>query len=416
MKIGPIFVAALFCVQMTAMFVQMPPVPMARLIPYTESVIRQNPDSPDAYYLLGRLHSLAFAMVTEVEADLRDGKPPVLAGSAPDRATRETSGRLKASDIDHANKSIANYKRAVELAPDSALYHFSLGWMEEQCSHFAGQLGSRSGPDWIDQALAEYRTAYRLALPADSKLSSHLRPYLADEAGTAILEILKQRSGSQEEIAEISKTVADLRRRPLAVTPLIFSLNSGAALPDLLSDRQVGFDLDGFGAGRRWPWVRPDTCILVWDPNRTGRITSGRQLFGSVTWWMFWRNGYEPLAALDDNRDGVLSGAELRGIAVWRDANSNGIADPGEVVPVEGFGIVEIAVKPRQIDGALQRNGGIKLRDGRSLTTFDWTPVSVGTDTASAYPRIRLPIAANSFIMALRASWNSLTLGLPDLR
>jgi hypothetical protein len=202
----------------------------------------------------------------------------------------------------------------------------------------------------------------------------------------------------------------------MAVTPLIFSLKPNASLSDLLSDRQVGFDLDGFATGRQWPWVRADTCILVWDPNRTGRITSGRQLFGSVTWWMFWRNGYEPLGALDDNRDGVLSGAELKGIAVWRDANSNGIADPGEVVPVEGFGIVEIAVKPRQIDGALQRNGGIKLRDGRSLTTFDWTPVSVGTDTASAYPRIRLPIAANSFIMALRASWNSLTLGLPDLR
>lgn len=382
MKKGLFFVVVLGCVRLTAMWVNMPPVPMDRLIPYTESVIRQNPDAPEAYYLLGRLHSLAFAMYTEVGAYLQGGKAPRVDDHTVGHAIRTATGRLIASDIDHADRSLANYQRAVELAPDSALYHFSLGWMQEQCSRFAGQLGTRLSAEWIDQALAEYRTAYRLALPVDLKQPSHLRLYLAEEAGTAIVGILKQRPGNEKEIDQIAKVVADLRGRPMAITPLIFSLNSKASLPDLLSDRRVGFDLDGFGAGRQWPWVRPDTCILVWDPNRTGRITSGRQLFGSVTWWMFWRNGYEPLDALDDNRDGVLSGAELKGIAVWRDANSNGIADPGEVVPAEDFGIVEIAVKPHRVDGMLLRDGGIKLRDGTSLTTFDWTPLSAGTDTA----------------------------------
>jgi hypothetical protein len=383
MKKGSLFVV-LCCVRLTAMFVNMPPVPMDRLIPYTESVIRQSPDAADAYYLLGRLHSLAFAMVTEVGASLRDGKAPMLSGVAPDRTSRKTTGRLEAADIDHAGRSIANYKRAVELAPDSALYHFSLAWMQEQCSRFAGQLGAGTSAEWIDQALAEYRAAYRLALPIDEKHPTHLSPYLADEAGTAVIEILKQRPGNEKEIDQIAKIVTGLRRVPMAVTPLIFSLKPNASLSDLLSDRQVGFDLDGFATGRQWPWVRADTCILVWDPNRTGRITSGRQLFGSVTWWMFWRNGYEPLGALDDNRDGVLSGAELKGIAVWRDANSNGVAEPGEVLPVEDFGIVAIAVKPREADGMLLRDGGINLRDGRSFTTFDWTPVSAGTVTASS--------------------------------
>ena len=51
----------------------------------------------------------------------------------------------------------------------------------------------------------------------------------------------------------------------------------------------------------------------------------GLQLFGSVTWWLFWEDGYAPLAALDDNHDGRLEGAELKGIAIWFDRNGNGV-------------------------------------------------------------------------------------------
>ena len=79
---------------------------------------------------------------------------------------------------------------------------------------------------------------------------------------------------------------------------------------------------------------------------------------------MFWRDGFEPLAALDDNRDGKLTGSEIWGIGVWRDANGNGISELGEVVPDEQFGIAEIDV----------HGGGINLRDGTVLPMFDWIP------------------------------------------
>ncbi len=377
-----LFITALCFAPLMAIFVGGPTVPMARLFSYTESVIKQNPSDAEAYYLLGRLHSLAFAQRTELGASVRDGEPPKLTDHLPNRVLRESTGKLTDADIDHFNQSIANYKRAIELDPDSALYHFSLGWMQEQISNFAAAIGTDSNVDWIDRALAEYRAAYRLALPHDLKSRFYLEPYLSDEAGSSIIEILQKRPRSEEEIAGIRKNIIELRGHSRAVTPVVFSLKSNATLSDLLSDRQVGFDLDGFASGRRWPWVQPETCILVWDPDRTGQIASGRQLFGSVTWWMFWRNGYEPLAALDDNRDGVLSGEELRGIAVWRDENSNGIADPGEVVPVEDFGIVEIAVKARQVDGVLE--SVIKMREGKSVKTFDWTPRSIPQDSPAA--------------------------------
>jgi hypothetical protein len=89
-------------------------------------------------------------------------------------------------------------------------------------------------------------------------------------------------------------------------------------------------------------WLRGDTAILVWDPAHRGRVASGRELFGSVTWWMFWRNGFEPLVALDNNGDGSLTGEELDGIGVWQDRNANGISDVGEIMPAREFGIVAI--------------------------------------------------------------------------
>ena len=97
---------------------------------------------------------------------------------------------------------------------------------------------------------------------------------------------------------------------PGPVTPLVFSLERRVSLPALLSDRTVRFDLNGSGLPQRYGWVRPDTAILVWDPDGTGRVTSGRQLFGSVTWWMFWNDAYQALAALDDDA-----------VREWRDAD-----------------------------------------------------------------------------------------------
>jgi len=158
------------------------------------------------------------------------------------------------------------------------------------------------------------------------------------------------------------------------VTPIIFPRNQPAQLVELLAQNTtVAFDLDGTGRPQRWPWVQPTTAILVWDPLRTGEITSGRQLFGSVTWWIFFPNGYRALDALDDDRDGELAGAELRGLSIWLDADSDGVSDPGEVRPIERTNIAGISTDWITRDGLSYANPrGLRLRDGRELPTYDW--------------------------------------------
>src|SRR6185295_1903688 len=79
------------------------------------------------------------------------------------------------------------------------------------------------------------------------------------------------------------------------------------------------------------------------------------------------------LDALDDSRDGKLSGSELRGLAVWFDRNSNGVSDPGEVVPIELLGIESIETRAESMDGESPANQcGLVTQDGRVLPTYDW--------------------------------------------
>jgi hypothetical protein len=90
---------------------------------------------------------------------------------------------------------------------------------------------------------------------------------------------------------------------------------------------------------------------------------------------VFWSDGFEAMRSLDDNRDGELAGAELEGLALWRDGDSDGVSDPGEVLPLASHGIAGLAVR-----GAQQRPDlivaptGVRLEDGRTRPLYDWTP------------------------------------------
>jgi hypothetical protein len=129
----------------------------------------------------------------------------------------------------------------------------------------------------------------------------------------------------------------------------------------------------GHGPRRRWPWIRPKTGLLVWDCEGRGEIASARQLFGSYTFQVFRATGYDALAALDDDGDGVLRGAELRGIRVWFDTNSDGRSEPSEVHDLAALGIEAISVRSTGFDGIHPMcSQGIILSDGRTLPTWDW--------------------------------------------
>lgn len=123
-----------------------------------------------------------------------------------------------------------------------------------------------------------------------------------------------------------------------------------------------------------------ETPLLVWDPEHTGHITSGAQLFGSYSFGKDWIHGYKALASLDKNSDGKLSGTELEPLGIWLDKNSDAISAKGEVVKVAELGIQEIFVNPDRIQKNLDKGfiwatkGFSQIRNGESKTlpSFDW--------------------------------------------
>ena len=387
------------------------PVPTNRLFANVGKYVRGHPNDARGHYTLGRLHAMVYSMGTRVPDKLvvvakgwKTGKPTPLPDFARYDSVRVTppavSGKLPETLRMHLASSLGEYRWAVTMAPNEPLYLLGYAWMLEQGAphtaevpETAKEAGLPATEDAFRQrALETYRRAYSLtvqkelaAAERDLNAGDHS---IATEAGEGILSILVRRprktTAEKEEQTRVKREIAEIGLKPGWITPIILSIRSAAGLHELLSSRTTHFDLAAEGRPGTWPWVKPDTGILVWDPDRTGKIVSGRQLFGSRTWQMIWRNGYEALAALDDDGNGWLEGRELAGIAIWFDRNGNGRSDPGEVVPVSVVGVTRIAVRPDgDSDGVPWVAAGVEFADGRRLPTWDWTPSSLAAPPRS---------------------------------
>jgi hypothetical protein len=91
-------------------------------------------------------------------------------------------------------------------------------------------------------------------------------------------------------------------------------------------------------------WVGGADGLLVLDRNANGRIDDGRELFGAITPLPDGSragHGFNALAALDSNHDGVVNAADgqFRQLQVWIDGNHDGVTDAGELK-----GLVELGI------------------------------------------------------------------------
>jgi hypothetical protein len=168
--------------------------------------------------------------------------------------------------------------------------------------------------------------------------------------------------------------------RPMVyVTPMVVPLSNQPF--ERLIDRgsSVAFDFAGTGDVRAQGWLTPDAAWLVWDPEWRGQVHSGFDMIGQRTWSVFWSDGFEALRALDDNRDGELTGGELGGLSLWRDENGNGVSEPGEVLPANVHGIAALVVRGDTTrPGLMTAPQGVRFEDGRTRPLYDWTPGLAG--------------------------------------
>jgi tetratricopeptide (TPR) repeat protein len=352
-------------------------VPVARLASNLEKQLATNPKDADVHVNLARLYGMAYAVNSdELPVLALDGttgandagrKEEVWFGHEPNlipyRAQPSPDADRGRASKTYLQKSVEHYRAALHLNPDSLLARLGYGWTLEQS-------GDKPG------AIEQYRRVIEVAWPKEqnSRMARlGQRFYTQETAGYLIPLLDPERDAS--EISELKARASRLERMPRPITPIAVPLSASATPKTIVDiDAQVRFDADGRGLLRRWTWITREAGWLVYDPAQKGQITSALQWFGDVTFWLFWNNGYDALAALDDNGDRELAGTELRHLAVWHDVNSNGVSDRGEVRSLADHRIVSLSCNYTAGDGLLvsaESSRGLRLKDGTTRATYD---------------------------------------------
>ena len=156
--------------------------------------------------------------------------------------------------------------------------------------------------------------------------------------------------------------VRRLRVRPLRLHLARARGRSGRRLPPDGRGRGVRFDFNG--DGRRglisWTEAGSDDSWLVLDRDGDGAVTSGRELFGNATPQPRppageGRNGFLALAVFDlprdgGNSDGLIDASDgiFARLRLWRDADHDGLSEPGELHALPALGVVRLHLDYRE--------------------------------------------------------------------
>jgi hypothetical protein len=178
-----------------------------------------------------------------------------------------------------------------------------------------------------------------------------------------------------------------------ASPPVVLDLD-GDGVEFVGRDAGAVFDYDNDGLAEPTGWVGPDDGILVRDLGGDGLVTSAPE-------FVFGGSGQTDLQALatlyGDSLDGA--DADFAQFAVWRDANSDGVSDAGEVVSLADYGIESIGLVS---DGASYSaaGGDVAVHGESSFVRADGS-VGVVADASFATSQAKLDVRSQE--MAINA-------------
>lgn len=164
-------------------------------------------------------------------------------------------------------------------------------------------------------------------------------------------------------------------------SPIVIDLDGDGVETKKLGEGAY-FDHEGDNLRESTGWVAGGDGLLVRDLNGNGRIDNGSELFGNNTVLANGdkaANGFEALAELDSNGDGVIDKNDTawNSLLIWQDINGNGFTEQGELKTLEDWGIKSISThytNANQTDAngnKHQETGTVTFEDGKTVNATD---------------------------------------------
>ncbi len=183
--------------------------------------------------------------------------------------------------------------------------------------------------------------------------------------------------------------------------PVVLDTNGDGVVGFLDQGAGVVYDYGNDGMAEGTAWVAPGDSILVRDANGNGLVDDASE-------FVFGGNGQTDMEALHAQYGVQLdaSDADFVMFAVWNDANSNGIADDGELSSLAEAGIASIGLVSDGI-AYTAANGDVAVAGSSSFTRTDGS-TGIAADaafrTGSRFAVESERVAANSNNVVLAAA------------
>ncbi|MEO5809616.1 MAG: VCBS domain-containing protein, partial [Sphingomicrobium sp.] len=180
--------------------------------------------------------------------------------------------------------------------------------------------------------------------------------------------------------------------------PVVLDTNHDGVISYLGVNDGVHYDYNGDGNAEATAWVAAGDSILVRDANHDGTVTNSSE-------FVFGGNGVTDMQALAAQYGSTLDAkdADFSQFMVWNDANSNGIADAGELKSLAAAGITSISLVSDGV-ATTAANGDVQVAGSSTFTYVNDNGQSVQgkvDDAAFAYKTVdselelRLAASAN---------------------
>jgi Ca2+-binding RTX toxin-like protein len=168
-----------------------------------------------------------------------------------------------------------------------------------------------------------------------------------------------------------------------ATDPIVIDFDQDGLEFINIADSQVKFDSEGDGKLRRMAWMKGSEGILAWDHDKNGVINR----LDEINFWSHVKAGKEGMSDLqslqhsefDENQDGVFNASDTKWseFRIWRDLNSNGVSEDGELQTMQEAGIKNLYLNANVLnrsEGPDVRVRGytrVEMTDGRFLQAAD---------------------------------------------